>query len=52
MSCDLKVTNESVCSWEKIGAYRWEGEGGGGLISGSFIQVVEMQFQNCYSLDI
>ena len=51
MSCDLKVTNESVCSWEKIGAYRWE-EGGGGLISGSFIQVVEMQFQNCYSLDI
>ena len=51
MSCDLKVTNESVCSWEKIGAYRWEG-GGGGLISGSFILVVEMQFQNCYSLDI
>ena len=49
MSCDLKVTNESVCSWEKIGAYRWEV---GGLISGSFIQVVEMQFQKCYSLDI
>ena len=24
----------------------------GGLLSGSFIQVVEMQFQNCYSLDI
>ena len=51
MSCDLKVTNESVCSWEKIGAYRWEGAGGG-LISGSFIQVVDMQFQNCCSLDI
>ena len=50
MSCDLKVTNESVCSWEKIGAYRWKG--GVGLLSGSFIQVVEMQFQNCYSLDI
>ena len=50
MSCDLKVANESVCSWEKIGAYRWEGEGG--LISGSFILVVDMQFQNCYSLDI
>ena len=28
------------------------GKGGGVLISGSFIQVVEMQFQNCYSLDI
>ena len=28
------------------------GKGGGGLISGSFILVVDMQFQNCYSLDI
>ena len=28
------------------------GRGGGGLISSSFIQVVDIQFQNCYSLDI
>ena len=28
------------------------GKGGAWLISGSFIQVVDMQFQNCYSLDI
>ena len=41
-----------VCAvGKKLGPIGGKREGGG-LISGSFIQVVEMQFQNCYSLDI
>ena len=47
-----------VCAvGKKFGPIGGNGGGGGGgggawLISVSFIQVVEMQFQNCYSLDI
>ena len=42
-----------VCAvGKKLGPIGGKRRGGGGLISGSFIQVVEMQFQNCYSLDI
>ena len=42
-----------VCAvGKKFGPIGGNGGGGAWLISGSFIQVVEMQFQNCYSLDI
>ena len=41
-----------VCAvGKKLGPIGGKGRGGG-LISGSFILVVDMQFQNCYSLDI
>ena len=41
MSYDLKVTNESVHSLDKLMSIGGNRRGGGGLISGSF-QVVDM----------